>query len=263
MVTAKQSIEYFNVRISNLINSSYILADKKITDLLKTVTTSKLFYELISYCSEGFDYESYFSSLPVGQAFPIGDKKSLIAFTFSLLLAIDGKKQDLLKILTDYYPSENFEASYKLFVDNFLIPFKDITLLVANEMQSSTLMPTATTKTTVVSLPNDSAPVKTKVEENSQPKFEGDQKKYLTCYKDIQKILISEKGKIIHSKHLKEEQKNDLIILLDNFKDCLFLGKKEAIKTSFVSYKYAILAFKKIESEVDDIERILKFCSAI
>ena len=41
------------------------------------------------------------------------------------------------------------------------------------------------------------------------------------------------------------------------------MGKKESIKTSFVSYKYAILAFKKIESEVEDIERILKFCSAI
>ncbi len=263
MVTAKQSIEYFDIRISNLITSSYILADKKITDLLKTVTTSKLFYELISFCSEGFDYEDYFCKLPEGQYFPTDDKKNLIAFAFSLLLSIDTKQQDLLKILKTYYPSENFEISYKLFVDNFLIPFKDITLIVANEMHSSNLIPASTVKTTVVTLPTESTPIKTTVEENAQPKFEGDQKKYLTCYKDIQKILISEKGKIIHNKHLKDEEKNDLIILLNNFKDCLFLGKKENIKTSFVSYKYAILAFKRIESEVEDIERILKFCSAI
>ena len=113
MVTAKQSIDYFNIRICDLINSSYILADKKITDLLKTVTTSKLFYELISYCLEGFDYENYFSSLPKGQPFPVNDKKNLMAFAFSLFIALDTKKQDLLNILTEYYPSESFEESYK------------------------------------------------------------------------------------------------------------------------------------------------------
>ena len=123
MVTAKQSIDYFNIRICDLINSSYILADKKITDLLKTVTTSKLFYELISYCLEGFDYENYFSSLPKGQPFPVNDKKNLMAFAFSLFIALDTKKQDLLNILTEYYPSESFEESYKSFTDNFLIPF--------------------------------------------------------------------------------------------------------------------------------------------
>ena len=58
MVTRKQSIEQFRSRMDELIASNYILADKKITDVLKTVTASKLFYELISYCADGFDYEA-------------------------------------------------------------------------------------------------------------------------------------------------------------------------------------------------------------
>ena len=262
MITRKQSIEHFSLRMDELISSNYLLADKKITNVLKTVAASKLFYELICFTATGFNYETYLVSLPKGQYFPLDNKKNLIAFGFSLFSEIDQKKEDLLNILSLYYNAESFEKMFKLFADNFLVPFKNIVVDVVNELLNSTDGEGASAEAhqslqIKESVKTESAPVQLTIE-SVQPT-----KKYLTCYRDIQKILISEKGKIIHCKHVKDAEKSDLLVLLDRFKDCLFRGNKEAIKTAFISYKYAISAFKRIDSEVDDIERILKFCSAI
>lgn len=258
MITRKQSIEHFTLRVDDLINSSYILADKKISNLLKTVTASKLFYELISFCAEGFCYEDYFLSLPKGQAFSIEDKKVLIAFGFSLLTAFDLKEQDLLQILSTYYPSESFDKSYKLFADGFLKPFKICVLAVVNEMMDCVVYAPVFCGETKQ---EKAEPVILSQTKNTEHVHH--EKKYLTCYKDIQKILISEKGKIIHCKYVKDAEKEDLLTLLDIFKDKLAVGNKESVKTSFIAYKYAVQAFKRLDSEVDDIGRILKFCEII
>lgn len=263
MITRKQSIEHFSVRMDELISSNYLLSDKKITNVLKTVTTSKLFYELISYTAEGFNYTEYLGNLPKGEFFPTSNKKKFIALGFCLFSEIDCKNEDLLNILSLYYGAENFDKSYKLFTENFLIPFKNTVVSVAKEMisrkeeidneQDEQVINFAEVARTVKAIDNGA-----KNNPTQQPS-----KKYLSCYKDIQRILISEKGKIIHCRQIKDNEKNDLLVLLDTFSDCLTRGNKPNIKTSFISYKYAVQAFKKIESEAEDIERILKFCGAI
>ena len=267
MITRKQSIEYFSLRMDELINSNYLLVDKKITNLLKTVTASKLFYEIISFTAEGFNFENYKASLPKGSFFPVDNKKNLIAFAFCLFSEIDAKNEDLLNILSIYYNAENFDRMYKLFVENFLIPFKSAVLTVIDEILRyeseedspfKGIVEEIEEDITIAPLKTDEKKVTKKVEPANQPT-----KKYLTCYKDIQKILISEKSKIIHCKHLKDNEKSDLLVLLERFKDCLFHGNKESIKTAFISYKYAVSTFRRIDSEVDDVERILKFCEAI
>ena len=258
MITRKQSIEYFSTRMDELITSNYLLADKKITNVLKTATTSKLFYELICFTIEGFNFAEYYASLTKGEFFPTKNKKNFIAFAFCLFCEIDCKNEDILNVLSIYYRAENFDRSYKLFADNFLIPFKKMVVSIAEEMVRSTeendqkgFFPE------VLSLSEANAQLQ---KGSAQTAIPPETKKYLTCYKDIQKILISEKAKIIHCRHIKDNEKSDLLVLLDRFKDCLSIGNKEEIKTSFISYKYAVLAFKRIESEVEDVERILKFC---
>ncbi len=258
MITRKQSIEYFSIRMDELISSNYLLADKKITNVLKTVTTSKLFYELICYVADGFDFESYYASLKKGEFFPTQNKKDFISFAICLFSAIDSKTEDILNVLSVYYRSESFEKSYKLFVDNFLIPFKKLVVSIAEEMVNSTTE--SADNDNFIDVPSLSeADEQLKMGSEKQP-VSKKEKKYYTCYRDIQKILASEKAKIIHCKHIKDEEKSDLLILLDRFKASLSRGNKQDIRTTFISYKYAVSAFKKIESEIDDVERILKFC---
>ena len=269
MITRKQAIEYFATRMDELVSCNYILADSKITNLLKTVTSSKLFYELITYTAENFNYSAYLNSLPKGEFFPTENKKNMIAFGFGLFTEIDSKNEDLLNVLSLYYKSDSFTKSYKLFADNFLIPFKHVVVSVAEEMVKSVLLETETQQSAILCVESDKADVQPKgvtqlsISSVQNPPIAQPTKKYLTCYKDIQKILITEKSKIINCRHLKDAEKSDLLVLLDRFKDCLYRGNKEGIKTSFISYKYAVLSFKKIESEAEDIERILKFCEVI
>ena len=261
MITRKQSIENFSVKMDELIISNYLLADKKITAVLKAVTASKMFYELICFTADGFDYATYFSSLTRGEAFPVSNKKLLIAFGFSLFTEIDCKNEDLLNILSIYYSADSFERSYKIFVEEFLIPFKNTVLYVVEEMMRKEAESQKEETEDVISFTEVDHQIK--MEAVKQPEHSSETKKYLTCYKDIQKILISEKAKIIHCRHLKDNEKSDLLVLLDRFKDALFHGKKQEIKASFISYKYAVSGFKRIDSEVDDVERMLKFCKAI
>ncbi len=261
MVTRKQSIENFSAKMDELIASNYLLADKKITAVLKAVTASKIFYELICFTAEGFDYASYVSSLTRGEPFPVSNKRLLIAFGFSLFTEIDGKNEDLLNILSIYYGSDSFDRSYKTFADEFLIPFKNTVLYVVEEMMLSIGDSKSEEPNNVISFTEVDKQIK--IEAVKKPEQSVETKKYLTCYRDIQKILISEKAKIIHCRHLKDNEKGDLLVLLDRFKDALFRGKKQEIKAAFISYKYAISGFKRIDSEIDDIERILKFCNAI
>ena len=252
MITRKQSIQQFSARMDELINCNYILADKKITMLLKTVTASKLFYQLICYCAEGFDYGTAKTQALIGQPFQTTNKKLLIAFGFSLLTAIDCKEEDLLTILSTYYPADNFDRSYKNFAEQFLTPFKlcieEIALTMVAVSDKEKPQPVLTVEQ------------KPATEEEIIFKFE-EQKKYASCFKDIQKVVWTEKSKILESRFVKEGEKKDLLTLLEQFKDSLFTGNKEEIRTSFISY--AATAFKKLNSDVDDIERMLKFCGII
>ena len=140
-------------------------------------------------------------------------------------------------------------------------PIKNAVLYVAEEMLVDSTANVKEEPKVVVTFAEVGQQIK--LEQVKQPEATGETKKYLTCYRDIQKILISEKAKIIHCKHVKDGEKSDLLVLLDRFKDALFRGNKQEIKAAFISYKYAISGFKRIDSEVDDVERILKFCNAI
>ena len=59
MVTCKNSIENFKARMEDLISSKYILADNKVSEVLKTISDSSLLYEIFEYVTENFDYETF------------------------------------------------------------------------------------------------------------------------------------------------------------------------------------------------------------
>lgn len=233
-----------------MLSSNYILADKKITEVLKAVTASKLFFGLISFCAEGFDYSASFNRAFKNGEFvrPSGDKE-LIALGFYLFSDFDSKRADLFKLLESYFPAENYDKSYKEFCAKFLIPFKTAAISAAKAMLELEAEEGDLPETGSSYAPkNDGAHAEHKI--------------YSTCFADVQKIIVAEREKILQAK-IKEDKKNDVITILTSFKDCLFLGDKPQIRVAFLSYKYAIMNFKRIDSDVDELERILKFCQIL
>ena len=144
MITARESIEKFDQRTSELINSKFLLAEKKIEEVLVTIADSVLLYEIFEHVTEGFDYETFksvcFSRLANGKGCFKLPKNSAdqIAFCFSLLLEIDGGKIDLLELCSEFFPSEEGrQRSFNIFASQVLIPFKNATLDVAYSVLDS------------------------------------------------------------------------------------------------------------------------------
>ena len=137
MSTAIESIQKFDQKTSELINSKFLLAEKKIEEVLVTIADSVLLYEIFEHVTEGFDYETFksvcFSRLDGKGVFRLPKNDSdVIAFCFSLLLEIDGGKVDLLELCNDFFTTdEGKQKSFNLFAYQLLIPFKNATLSVA------------------------------------------------------------------------------------------------------------------------------------
>lgn len=276
MVTRAQSIKNFSCKMDKLIESSYILTTSKIAEVIKALTSSKMFFELITFCMDGFDFDAKLEEYEqVGGSFPVDNKKDLIAFGFCLLAAIDAKQIELLDVLNENYKCDNVERSYKAFALMFLTPFKFAVTNSAEQMISGLEDLNGDPekfKGEAFNQMVQNIPENKKLAPENEKSFgykrelvydeEAPRKNYLTCYSDIQRILTEEKSRIIRSR-FKDGEKQDLLMLLESFRDCLFKGNKEQVKTTFVSYKYAIKNYRRVDSEVEDIERILKFCGIL
>lgn len=269
MVTRKQSINNFSEKADKLIESSYLLTASRIKDVLKALTSSKMFFELITFCMQDFDFENIYARYTQSQKpYPTDDKKTLIAFGFSILAAIDSKELELLSVLSNNYKNDYVDRSYRNFAALFLTPFK-LAIIEASEQMIELSRPQKEpdSRSSLFTDENFGAEKTADADEHKVSRelvYDENQphRNYLTCYSDIQKIITEEKSKIIHGK-IKENEKRDLFILLESFRDCLFKGSKEQVKTTFISYKYAVLSFKRLQSDVEDIERILKFCNIL
>ena len=247
MLTQTASIERFEKNMDELINCSYILCDNKISALLKGISTSKLFYELFGFCTEGFDYfaarKKYFVLSKTGGKFVLPtDKKVLIALVFSLLYCIDGKDEDFAVILSDYFYEQNVNLSYKRFAKEVLVPFRIEVLSVAHAM------------------------VKGEASEKREAPVEGEtvtvrqRRQNLLSDKNIEiiKACLEQSKSVILQYKIDAEPKAELIALYDNFKSALYDSDPDRIKIAYIGYKYGILFHKKHDSGLVKIEEILK-----
>ena len=59
MVTCEQSINNFKLKMEELINAKYILADNKVSGVLKTISDSTLLYQIFEHVTTDFDYQTF------------------------------------------------------------------------------------------------------------------------------------------------------------------------------------------------------------
>ncbi len=144
MVTRAQSIQNFNDRMSDLVNSKFIVAEKKISEVLISISDSILLFELFKHASDGFDY-----AIAKGVCFAHDSQQNgyfklpkndgdVLAFGLALLSEIDSGEIDIIKLCEEFFPSpEGKQRSYSLFATQFLIPFQQTALKIASAMIES------------------------------------------------------------------------------------------------------------------------------
>ncbi|MCL2860999.1 MAG: hypothetical protein FWE22_01105 [Firmicutes bacterium] len=116
----------FDRACDNLILSKYILADKRISDLLKVIASSKKLYSLIKGVLRGFDFvEEYkLATGRNGQFFLPKSRKKLISFVFCLLYYIDTNAIELSDFLKDNFASSNVNMEFSNFTSQVILPFR-------------------------------------------------------------------------------------------------------------------------------------------
>ena len=144
MVTRSQSIQNFNSKMSDLVNSKFIVAEKKIAEVLISISDSVLLFELFKHATDGFDYAVAKSVCFAHDAQNNGYFKlpkndgDVLAFGLSLLSEIDSGAVDIIALCEEFFPSpEGKQRSYSLFATQFLIPFQQTALKIANAMIES------------------------------------------------------------------------------------------------------------------------------
>lgn len=124
VMTAEGHSEFF-IACSELKNSKYILAENKITALLKTIADNKQLYALFSAALYGFDYSATFGECVTDNTFTLpSDKKTAIAMVFRILMDIDTGRMTLRNFLEAYFYSDSMNESFARFVLEVIVPFE-------------------------------------------------------------------------------------------------------------------------------------------
>lgn len=129
-------VEYFLNKCDELMNSSFILAKSKLSELLKAITASETLTKLFTSVVSGFDYikakKECFVSTTDGRTL----KKMLVlpqfptdklAFIFCLLVDFDREKIRFNDFLVTYFNCyDDYARSFNNFCDQVIFPFRTL-----------------------------------------------------------------------------------------------------------------------------------------
>ncbi|MGN1222871.1 MAG: hypothetical protein ACI4T1_01935 [Christensenellales bacterium] len=123
--------EFLN-SVDGLIDGKFILADIKISNLLKMIASNPSLYEYIKKCLIDFSFEKELSRAEVKNRFNNGEfnlpteKYKIVAFVFCLLVECDAKRMDFYGFINENFKTKDGRSEYSYFSQKVLVPFKQI-----------------------------------------------------------------------------------------------------------------------------------------
>lgn len=131
MDTTDKSIYDFDLFCDEMVASKYILADRKISQILKCIAGSRKLYDIIDNCMQGFDFGVALARSKnqdengINYLIPPKNRSHQIAFVFCLLFSFDTNQTDFKMFLhTFYYHPSNPNIEFSDFTAHLIMPFK-------------------------------------------------------------------------------------------------------------------------------------------
>lgn len=126
MANNKESvnIDRFLLSINNMIESKYILIDRRISDILLSIADTHEVYNLIAECMINFDFKQEWKKATQSNMMklPANDSKR-ISFIFCLLNNLDDKNLDATNVLEKYFSYDRMVSPYEQFCKNIIAEF--------------------------------------------------------------------------------------------------------------------------------------------
>lgn len=267
LMTKREELELFLERVDELIDSKYILADVKLANMLKSIASSGTLLALFQNCLTDFDYQvaqkkylvkSQHLSSDKGEFILPPNSRELLAFIFTVLVDIDAKRINLNDFINKYfYVDGSCASSYDAFITAMIKPFKNSVKMLMDSVIEGKL------QDPIEALTEEEerrAREKEEKEQTERREKELLKKAYGASIKAVKDILLEDKQKVKASK-LKEDVKDEFILVIDMLANVIESEDKDAIRYAFVSYKYAVkskpFAFfgraKKIATYIKDV----------
>ncbi len=125
----KFEIEEFVDTLDKLILSKYIMAERRISDVLQGIARTSDVYNLIAKCMVNFDFKAKWKEAISTRFFRLPDlDEDRIAFIFCLFSNIDDKNIDFTGFLSEYFSAINSYSAYELFSKTVVVEFKRLLL---------------------------------------------------------------------------------------------------------------------------------------
>ena len=125
-LVGEEQIKGFLDACDKMINSKFILIDKRVADVLKSIAENRAVYNLIAECMANFDFDKEFKQATSTYNFILpDDPKKLVAFVFCLFNCLDDKKININDLLMKYYSKDKDTSPYTLFNENVTTKFKN------------------------------------------------------------------------------------------------------------------------------------------
>lgn len=264
-MTKREELELFLERCEEFIDSKYILADVKLVNLLKSIASSDTLLALFQNCLNDFDYygaqKKYLVKSPhlsseKGEFVLPPNSRELLAFIFTTLVEIDGKRIDFASFLSKYfYVDGSFSSSYDAFVTAMIKPFKNSVKMLMESVIDGKLQD----------------PVEALTEEEQRREKEIREKKirerrerelmkktYGTSVKAVKEILLADKQKVKASK-LKDAVKDEIILVIDMLANVIESEDKDAIEYASIAYRYVAKAHPIIFfARIKNVNKLVK-----
>lgn len=130
MENNKEDIIEFINSCNDFIDGKFILADIKISKILKAISNSKDLYDLIAECMINYDFEKAYELAKIGDRNSVftvpKENHKIIPFAFCLLVEIDSKRLNFNDFLSTQFPiASNQNEQYFAFGKAVVIPFRN------------------------------------------------------------------------------------------------------------------------------------------
>lgn len=129
MSNDERPVEDFFAAAAEVVRTRYILAEKKINNMMKLVASSRILYDFFGKVLKGFDYEAEVRRCTIddgGRSKLIlpTDVKKATALVFCLLMDIDNKNIFLSDFLRSFFLGDSdINMAYEMFCQEVLLPF--------------------------------------------------------------------------------------------------------------------------------------------
>ncbi len=124
-----QEIQGFLVSVKNMLESKYILIDRRVADILRSIAETNVVYNLIAECMINFDFAYEWQRATEGSylKLPESDPKR-ISFIFCLLNNIDDRNIDVTAVLERFFSYDIAYSPYDLFCKYVIAEFRRLIL---------------------------------------------------------------------------------------------------------------------------------------